>query len=481
MHGLNFFRRRGNRGGRAGGPASQDRMASWDSRGNGRFVHIPELDRWRAAPFAMTPAPDHSSLMQRVRQLTESLNGAIDEGTGASLDPLIESWTSSWIAVVERDYLDHCAVISVHRGQARQFLTEATVKAEHEREKLEQCRLDLLASRLRLTGESASPSAPGLIDRQDQPDGEETTGRETETAVATRARVAREDWSDPHLIAGRSMWTLVFGAVLILIGAMADTIAFHNTLELVLTTETAKVAWVMAAGTTSMALVAAASLGIARAVRHRGRYLPPRHRPSRLPLVLSSVVWLGLGLAMFVIRWLGQNVNGTFSVSLTHQASSGSAHHTLWQAVFFAAIYLVSGTCTLVESERHYNPEFFAFQRLGRQYGRQTQVVARTEAARDRAEAVLEQHDGELQREDQRRIAAITDRQALGAEAANYARILMAGMMGDPAKTGITETGPVPEMSMSYSARPAIAAAVADAGPGDGTSLPMDGAAGAPA
>ena len=41
-----------------------------------------------------------------------------------------------------------------------------------------------------------------------------------------------------------------------------------------------------------------------------------------------------------------------------------------------------------------------------------------------------------------RRQAAIVERQALGAEAANYARIVMAAMMADPAKTGITETGP---------------------------------------
>ena len=31
--------------------------------------------------------------------------------------------------------------------------------------------------------------------------------------------------------------------------------------------------------------------------------------------------------------------------------------------------------------------------------------------------------------------------EALGAEAANYARIVMAAMMADPAKTSITETG----------------------------------------
>jgi hypothetical protein len=45
-----------------------------------------------------------------------------------------------------------------------------------------------------------------------------------------------------------------------------------------------------------------------------------------------------------------------------------------------------------------------------------------------------------------RRQAAIAERQALGAEAANYARILMAAMLKNPAQTGLTETGPTPQL-----------------------------------
>ncbi|HEY3905850.1 MAG TPA: hypothetical protein VGM14_18215 [Streptosporangiaceae bacterium] len=429
-------------------------MSSWPSGpGDSRYLRIPEIDRWRAVPFEMTPAPERGAVMQRVQQLIDSLAGALDEGSGAALDRLIESWTGSWIATVESDYLDHCATISVHRGQARQWWTEATVTAEYEREKLDECRSDLLASRRRLTGESLppDPSSPDSRDSGSEPG----SGSEADPPLvsATRRSAHRQDWSEPHLVAGRGRLSLIVGAFLILIGAMADTIAFHNTLELVLTTESAGVAWAMAVGTTSMALVAAGGLGVARAVRRRGRYLPPRHRPSRLPLILSSVVWFGLGLAMFVIRWLGQDANGSFHLSLAHASSSGSAHHTLWQAIFFAAIYLVSGTCTLIECERLYNPEYFAFQRLRKQYHELIKQVAKADAERDRAEAALEQHDGELQREDQRRMAAIADRQAIGAEAANYARVLMAAKLGDPSMTGITETGPVPELTAAFGAR----------------------------
>jgi len=49
-------------------------------------------------------------------------------------------------------------------------------------------------------------------------------------------------------------------------------------------------------------------------------------------------------------------------------------------------------------------------------------------------------------REDHRCPAAIAERQALGAEAANYARLLMAGTLKNPAQTGLTGIGPTPQL-----------------------------------
>ena len=477
MLGFSFSRRHRRRVVVAGSSASQGKSPGWDSgRGDGRYVSIPGIDVQRAVPFGMTPPPERDTVLRTVDQLTKDLEGAIDEGTGASLDRLIESWTGSWIATVESEYVDHCAEISVHRGQARQWMTEASVIAEQEREKRDEIRSDLRASRHRLTGESSDPAPSAAADSQDTGNGSGPTGS---TAAGT-GHSDRPDWSAPHLVAGRSILFLLIGAVLILIGALADTIAFHNTLELVLSTEQTSAAWELAGGTTCMALVSAASLGGARAVHHRGKYLPPRHRPSRLPLRLASVVWIALGLAMFVIRWLGQNSNNNFTLSLTNSSTSGPSHYTLWQAIFFAAIYFISGTCTLLESERLYNPEYFAFRRLSNQDQKQSKKVATSEAAKDRAEGALEQHDGELQREDQRRNAAIADRQALGAEAANYARVRMAAMMRDPSKTGITETGPVPDMSASFGTPVGAAAGAASAGPGGGSGQPAGGGASGP-
>ncbi len=156
-----FLRHRRNAG-KDSSPTWQDNRPDWgDGDRAARYMYIPEIDRWRAMPFDMPPAPERGTVRQRVRQITESLDGAIDEGTGAALDRLIDSWVASWIATVETDYADHCAVINVHRGQAAQWLAESTHTARHENEELERIRAAYLASRARLAGEQ-----PGHLSTQ---------------------------------------------------------------------------------------------------------------------------------------------------------------------------------------------------------------------------------------------------------------------------------------------------------------------------
>ena len=143
---------------------------------------------------------------------------------------------------------------------------------------------------------------------------------------------------------------------------------------------------------------------------------------------MITAAWIGLGLATVLIPLLGT-----------------SAHFTPLAALFSGAIYLISGACTVFQSEKLYNPEYFAFRRLAKQYSKQVQKAAEAQANVNRARSAVDQLDSELDREDHRRLAAIAGRKALGTEPANYARLLMAAMLRDPAKTGLTETGPVPE------------------------------------
>ncbi len=155
---MRLLRRRQSNPVKTASPTWQDNRPTWgaDDRAD-RYMHIPEIDRWRAVPFDMPPDPERGTVLQRVRQITESLDGAIDEGTGAALDRLIESWVAAWIATVETDYADHCAVINVHRGQASQWLTESTRISQHENEELERIRAAYLACRARLAGEQPVP------------------------------------------------------------------------------------------------------------------------------------------------------------------------------------------------------------------------------------------------------------------------------------------------------------------------------------
>ena len=347
-----------------------------------RYRHVPEIDRSRARPFDLLPAPEQGPVMQRVQQLTLSLEGAIDESTGASLDLLIGSWAGRWIATVEADYIDHCREIIVQRAQARQWLTESAQITERENEKLDRISAAYSARLSRLTVEQA------------------------DRAIGTHS------WNG-----------LAAGVLLAPAGVLAVTVAFRNTLALALPSLPGVLAWLTATGATCLALAAAASIGMSLAIRRQvGR------TGSWLATALITVAWIGLGLATVLIPLLGTG-----------------AHFTSLAALFSGATYLISGACVIFLSEQLYDPEYFAFRRLEKRYSDQAKLVTMAEADKDRAEAARELHDGELRREDQRRIAAIADRKALAAEAANYARVLMAAMLQDPAKTGITRTGPVPD------------------------------------
>jgi hypothetical protein len=249
----------------------------------------------------------------------------------------------------------------------------------------------------------------------------------------------RPDWTAPHLLAGRGRAGLIAAGLLILAGALTDTLAFRNTLELALPQVSGPIAWAMAVGATSMALAAAAVLGISLAIHRRTR----GHRGTRMPMNFTGAVWIGLGLAMFLVRWLDISAS---AASTTFGSTAPDGRPTPLVALFFGAIYLISGACTIFEAERLYNPEYFAYVRLAKQHTLQAHKVAEVEATAERARAAVDHHDGELDREDHRRLAAIAERQALGAEAANYARLLMAKMLHDPAKTPLTETGPIPQL-----------------------------------
>ena len=267
-------------------------------------------------------------------------------------------------------------------------------------------------------------------------------GRDGATGAAGAAGAPEQPgrprgWAAPHLLGGRGRAEMSIAAVLIIAGGLTDTVAFKTTLDLLFPQQSDRLSWIMAVGATSMALVAAASLGITLAVRRR-----TDGEATRAMVAAAAVVWITLGLAMFLVRCFV----GSGCASAVFSSQSCGVQHPALGALFFGAIYLISGACTIFEAERLYNPDYFAYRRLGRLLRKHARLAAVATAEADRARSAVGHYAGELDRETHRRTAAIAERQALGAQAANYARVLMATHMKDPAKTGITETGPTPRM-----------------------------------
>ena len=101
-------------------------------------------------------------------------------------------------------------------------------------------------------------------------------------------------WAVPHLIAGRGKAADAIAVLMILIGAVTDTLAFRNTLELLLPYETSGTRiLLMAVGATVMGLVAAGFLGIAYSIYRRDR-----PESSRLLVTFAAAAWFVLATAV---------------------------------------------------------------------------------------------------------------------------------------------------------------------------------------
>jgi hypothetical protein len=372
--------------------------------------------------------PDHDAVMQEVADNVETLGKGLDDGTYGALDELSDTRLNGWIAQVNAQYTRHCESIAEYRMRLEEEKVSAERNADSAQAELAYRRTLLERARARLSGDVHAAVIRVGAD----------AGQQSDSVQAAQDAEDNRD-ADPGLLAGQSKAYVIGAGTFIAIGAATDTIAFRNTLEIVLQTISEPLAWLMAGGATSMALVSAASLGIGLSIRRR------RARRAIFAITSTLSVWLALGLSMFLLRWLDDGSG----VQAFGQASGTQG--TPLVAGFFGAIYLVSGACTIFEAERFYNPAYFSYRKAREQYKRQVEIEREAATALARAKAALANADDEFKREDQRRDAALAERRALGEEAKVWARFLMSARLQDPEQTYVPRkaapvlAGPEPE------------------------------------
>jgi hypothetical protein len=166
----------------------EDTLGDYAGVSDARYMSFSEIDRWRAVPFDMPPPPERGAVMQRVGELVQGLDGALDEGTASALDRYIEAWVGRWIATVETEYADHCGVINLFRCQAAEWMRETTVKLEQARAELDQIRGDYqaVAARLRRNafaefdaGREPDTADPGAEDEDEDETNGDADGHES--------------------------------------------------------------------------------------------------------------------------------------------------------------------------------------------------------------------------------------------------------------------------------------------------------------
>lgn len=124
-----------------------------------RFTEIYELDRKSPLPYAMAPRHDAGEARQRVCQLVEAMaQGGVDEGTGAALDPTIQSWTAGWLAGIDSEHADHTAVIELLIGSAKEEVARTHARHDHDRYGLDLARRDHQRARDRLGDDQHAPT-----------------------------------------------------------------------------------------------------------------------------------------------------------------------------------------------------------------------------------------------------------------------------------------------------------------------------------
>ncbi|KAA2261286.1 hypothetical protein F0L68_17695 [Solihabitans fulvus] len=377
---------------------------------------------------------DEASARAEVERLANGLAGATDEGTGHSLDNLINGWTDKWIAEAEAEHAAYLVRAEYRLALATAKLAGLDVHHERDHRALSEAKVARSAAEAWLRGPErpAATSDRGTPD-QEKPDNEKPSHRRTAKPTKSQqsSPFGSEGFDDPSLLAGRPRSTYLHLLVLAC-AATADATAFIQVVKLIIAQESGLVSTLLVIGLTAIVLYLAHSAGTV--LRDLKAGVQSTHW---LWAVLCLVMWLAIGL---LVTWVRISVplttNGPATpLSFEQPPATSDSKPTVIVAAVFFSLYLGSGLAACIGA-------YFSHNQSRRGFG--VAVRAHRTAAR-RAAAIAREHGvataawlAQVKARDvsaQILAEARQRRYALAEELKQYARVLIATRSRDPSLT----------------------------------------------
>jgi hypothetical protein len=246
------------------------------------------------------------------------------------------------------------------------------------------------------------------------------------------ARWGDRGHSDPTLIAGRPR-IVYLHVVALCLAAGADIGAFYQIVELVLREQGPFLVLIVVLGFTATVLYVAHACGVLFRDRRAGAGWVGRIMPF-----VCVLIWLGLGVAALEVRLhvlATSSVQVQIGLGATQPASGSSASTRYEAAILFFALYVATGLVAGVGAYLSHNPLRDSYAAATRAYGRASEQLAATAFQAGAAEARCSAYRAELDAAAQTLQYEIHARMALAEKLKQFARVLVAQRLKDPAIT----------------------------------------------
>lgn len=367
---------------------------------------------------------DKQTARKEVQRLVEALASGLDEGTGDSLDNLINAWGERWEADAIAQYARYYGEVSTPVAAVQAEVAAAKAVHEMYEARLQEADLALAAAKERLVGQETGPPAT-LVP-------EASTGTEQERPQRFE-RWGGRGFADPALlIRTRGMGTLVH-VIALTMAAGADLVAFLQVVQLLLNQASRPVSAMLVAGFTVMAVYLCHHAGqLLREIKAQSHAAPRWHA------VACLIVWLVLGLGAAAVRYFfaDPGAGQTTEIDPLHPGAAASAvPQQAGLAFVFFALYLATGLAAVVGAYFTHQPVYAAYKRAARQWDRIKVKTGEAAATLARAQACHMPYTNALAAGRQLLAAALKDRRAFTEELKQLSRYHNARLAQDPSIT----------------------------------------------